>query len=80
MHLDRELADPWSDYNRLTLRAGWYPSVQGLRVSPVLQFQGEGDYRTPFPPRDEQLALPGIFHGVKGHQACSASGAMPASQ
>ena len=67
MHLDRGLADPWSDYDRLTLRADWYPSVQGLRVSPVLQFQrkGEGDYRIPFPPRDEQLALPGIFHGVK---------------
>ena len=65
-HLDRGLADPWSDYDRLTLRADWYPSVQGLRVSPVLQFQrkGEGDYRIPFPPRDEQLALPGIFHGV----------------
>ena len=65
-HLDRGLGDPWSDYDRLTLRADWYPSVQGLRVSPVLQFQrkGEGDYRIPFPPRDEQLALPGIFHGV----------------
>ena len=33
----------------------------------MLQFQrkGEGDYRIPFPPRDEVLALPGIFHGVK---------------
>ena len=66
IHLDRGLADPWSDYDRLTLRADWYPSVQGLRVSPVLEFQrkGEGDYRIPFPPRDEQLGLPGIFHGV----------------
>ena len=67
MHLDRGLADPWSDYDRLTVRADFYPSVQGLRISPVLQFQrkGEGDYRIPFPPRDVQLALPGIFHGVK---------------
>ena len=67
MHLDRGLADPWSDYDRLTLRADYYPSVQGLRISPVLQFQrkGEGDYRIPFPPRDVQLTLPGIFHGVK---------------
>ena len=66
VHLDRGLGDPWSDYDRLTLRADWYPAVQGLRISPVLQFQrkGEGDYRIPFPPRDEQLALPGIFHGV----------------
>ena len=63
MHLDRGLGDPWSDYDRLTLRADWYPSIQGLRVSPVLQFQrkGEGDYRNPDPP---QLGLPGIFHGV----------------
>ncbi len=63
MHLDRGLGDPWSDYDRLTLRANWYPSTQGLRVSPVLQFQrkGEGDYRNPDPP---QLGLPGIFHGV----------------
>ncbi len=67
MHLDRGLADPWSDYDRLTVRADFYPSVQGLRISPVLQFQrkGEGDYRIPFPPRDVQLTLPGIFHGVK---------------
>ncbi len=66
MHLDRGLGDPWSDYDRLTLRADWYPSLQGLRISPVLQFQrnGEGDYRIPFPPRDELLALSGIFLGV----------------
>ena len=66
MHLDRGLGDPWSDFDRLTLRADLYPSVEGLRISPVVQFQrkGEGDYRIPFPPRDEQLALPGIFHGV----------------
>ena len=66
MHLDRGLGDPWSDYDRLTLRADLYPSVGGLRISPVLQFQrnGEGDYRIPFPPRDELVALPGIFQGV----------------
>ena len=66
MHLDRGLGDPWSDYDRLTLRADLYPSVEGLRISPVLQFQrnGEGDYRIPFPPQDEFLALPGIFQGV----------------
>ena len=64
MHLDRGLGDPWSDYDRLTLRADLYPSVQGLRVSPVLQFQrkGEGDYRLPFQPR--QADIPGIFIGV----------------
>ena len=67
MHLDRGLGDPWSDYDRLTLRADWYPSLQGLRVSPVLQFQrkGEGDYRLPFPPGDELFDTPGIFIGVK---------------
>ena len=65
-HLDRGLGDPWSDYDRLTLRADLYPSVQGLRISPVLQFQrkGEGDYRIAFPPWDEVFALPGIFQGV----------------
>ena len=65
-HLDRGLGDPWSDYDRLTLRADLYPSVGGLRLSPVLQFQrtGEGDYRIPVPPRDEVFTLPGIFIGV----------------
>ena len=65
-HLERGIADPWSDYDRLTLRADWYPSLQGLRISPVLQFQrkGEGDYHIPFPPREELLALPGLFLGV----------------
>ena len=66
-HLDRGLGDPWSDYDRLTLRADVYPSVEGLRISPVLQFQraGEGDYHIPFPPQDEFLALPGFLIGVK---------------
>jgi len=65
-YLERGLADTWSDYDLLTLRADLYPSVAGLRISPVLQFQrsGEGDYRIPFPPRDELLALPGMFIGI----------------
>jgi len=64
MYWDRGLGDPWSDYDRLTLRADLYPSVGGLRISPVLQFQrkGEGDYRLPFQLRRD---LPGIFLGVK---------------
>ncbi len=64
MHLDRGLADPWSDYDRLTLRTDVYPSVGGLRISPVFQFQrkGEGDYRLPF--RERQPDDPGIFFGV----------------
>ena len=64
-HLDRGLGDPWSDYDRLTLRADLYPSVEGLRISPVLQFQrkGEGDYRLPF--QERQADFPGIFLGVK---------------
>jgi hypothetical protein len=64
--LDRGLADPWSDYDRLTLRADVFPSVSGLRISPVLQVQrkGEGDHRIPFPSRDEQLSIPGFFLGV----------------
>ena len=64
-YLDRGLADPWSDYDRLTLRADLYPSVGGLRISPVFQFQrkGEGDYRLPFQERSPDI--PGIFIGVK---------------
>ena len=64
MHLDRGLGDPWSDYDRLTVRADLYPSVRGLRVSPVVQFQrkGEGDYRLPFQAR--RTDIPGIFIGV----------------
>ena len=64
MHLDRGLGDPWSDYDRVTLRADLYPSVGGLRISPVLQFQrkGEGDYRLPFQVRRPDI--PGIFIGV----------------
>ena len=66
MYLNRGLGDPWSDYDRLTARLDFFPSVRGLRLSPVVQYQraGEGDYRIPFPPREEQLTLPGIFHGV----------------
>ena len=65
MQLDRGLGDPWSDYDRLTLRADLYPSVGGLRISPVLQFQrkGEGDYRLPF--QERRPDIPGIFIGVK---------------
>ncbi len=65
-HLDRGLGDPWSDYERLTLRVDLFPPIPGLRLSPIVQYQkaGEGDYRVPFPPRDEMLGAPGIFQGV----------------
>lgn len=65
-HLDRGLADPWSDYERLTLRMDLFPPLGGLRLSPIFQYQkaGEGDYRIPFPPREEMLGAPGIFQGV----------------
>jgi len=64
--LNRGLADPWSDYDRTTLRLDLFPRVFGLRLSPVFQYQraGEGDYREPFPPGDGILGMPGIFHGV----------------
>ena len=63
-YLERGLGDPWSDYDRVTLRADVFPSVPGLRVGPVVQVQrkGEGDYRDPFPA--DLLGRPGIFHGV----------------
>lgn len=65
-YLERGLGDPWSDYDRLTLRADFFPSVAGLRVSPVVQYQrkGEGDYREGFPPPEELFETPGIFQGV----------------
>jgi hypothetical protein len=65
-HLDRGLGDRWSDYDRLTVRLDLFPETKGLRLSPVMQYQraGEGDYRIPFPPREENRVMPGLFHGV----------------
>lgn len=64
-YLDRGLADPWSDYDRLALRADVYTSVSGLRLTPALQLQrmGEGDYRTVIPATGN-LGLPSNFVGV----------------
>ena len=47
MHLDRGLGDPWSDYDRLTLRADLYPSVVGLRISPRASVSAQGRGRLP---------------------------------
>jgi len=64
--LDRGLGDSWADYDRLTLTASLFTGMPGLRLSPVVAYQrkGEGDFRTPLPPREEHLASPSIFLGV----------------
>lgn len=63
-YLDRSLADPWADFDRLELRADLFPRVQGLRLSPLFQLQrmGEGNYLDPFP--DPYHGLPANFIGV----------------
>jgi hypothetical protein len=65
-YLDRSLADPWADFDRLELRADLFPQVRGLRLSPVVQLQrmGEGDYRDPLYPNPNDKGLPGTFLGV----------------
>ena len=55
-YFDRGLGDPFSDYDRITLRASLFPGVPGLRLTPGFQFQrkGEGDLRIPLPDSDEE--------------------------
>ena len=45
--LDRGLGENFSDYDRLTLRADLHPPLFGLRLTPILQVQrqGEGNFR-----------------------------------
>jgi hypothetical protein len=44
-----------------------FPPVPGLRLTPTLQLQrqGEGNFRDSIPPQAEYLASPAIFLGVK---------------
>ena len=66
-YFDRGLGDPFSDYDRITLRASFFPRVPGLRLTPGIQFQrkGEGDFRLPLPDSDEEYrANPSIFLGT----------------
>ena len=66
-YFDRGLGDPFSDYDRITLRASLFPGVPGLRLTPGFQFQrkGEGDFRIPLPDSDEEYrANPSILLGT----------------
>ena len=65
--LDRGLGENFSDYDQLTLSADLFLPILGLRLTPLAQLlrQGEGDFRDSVPPRDEFLASPALFLGVK---------------
>lgn len=65
-YLNRGLAENFADFDRLSVWADVYPAVRGLRVTPAIsvQRQGEGNLRSPLPPEDQYLASPSIFLGV----------------
>jgi hypothetical protein len=61
------LGDEFSDYDRLTAAVDFFPAVRGLRITPtlLLQRQGEGDLREPFPAVYEDFrASPALLLGV----------------
>ncbi len=64
--LNRGLGANYSDYDRLSLWADLYPPLAGLRLSPglVLQRQGEGNFRDPNP-GNTYAGQPALFLGVK---------------
>jgi hypothetical protein len=64
-YLNRGLGDNYSDFDRLTVSADLFPPVPGLRLSPMIQIQrqGEGDFRDSIP--DARYAgEPALFLGV----------------
>ena len=65
--LERGLGDNYSDYDRLTLSADIYPGPMGLRITPALELQrqGEGDFRDSILPFLEYLNSPTLFLGVR---------------
>lgn len=66
-YLDRGLGDPFSDFDRITIKSSFFPGIPGLRLSPGFHYQrkGEGDYRLPTPESDEEYrAEPHIFLGT----------------
>jgi hypothetical protein len=64
-YLDRGLGLAFSDYGRLTLSADIYPPLPGLRLTPTLQYQrqGEGDFRDSI--AGGYAGEPAIFLGVR---------------
>ncbi len=65
-YLGRGIGANYSDYDLLTVLFDTYPAVRGLRLSPVIQYQrqGQGDIRGPFSPLGEFRASPSMFLGV----------------
>jgi hypothetical protein len=64
-YLERGLGDNYSDFDRLTATADVFPPVRGLRLTPTLQFQrqGEGDFRDSLP-GGTYAGQPALFFGV----------------
>jgi len=64
-HYGRGLGANYSDYDRLAVWADLYPPLSGLRITPraVIQRQGEGDFRDPFP-GGSYRGQPALFLGV----------------
>jgi hypothetical protein len=65
-YLRRGLGQNYSDYDRLTVSVDVFPPLRGLRLTPVLQFQrqGEGNFRDSMP-GGAYAGQPAIFLGVK---------------
>jgi hypothetical protein len=65
-YLRRGLGANFADYDRVALSVDVFPPVPGLRLSPTLQYQrqGEGDYRTPFPETPTFVLGPDFLLGV----------------
>ena len=65
--LRRGLGDNYSDYDRINLEFDFFPGFRGLRITPMLQLQrqGEGDVRAPFPSTSDFRASPTLFIGEK---------------
>jgi hypothetical protein len=64
-YLERGLGNNFSDFGRVTVSADLYPPLQGLRLTPVLQYQrqGEGDFRDSI--IGGYTGEPAIFLGVR---------------
>lgn len=65
--INRGLADNFADFDRLTLTADIFTPLRGLRVTPVLELQrqGEGDFRDPVPDRQTHVNSAALFLGQK---------------
>jgi hypothetical protein len=65
-YLERGLGENYSDYDRLTVAADLFPPLGGLRLTPTVQFQrqGEGSFRDSIP-GGRYAGEPALFVGVR---------------